>query len=210
VSAYVDFRSYACTCVVVTDHTGIISDVSVQVAPGTGGYGIDGLPGTVVGEVISLNVSGVMTDYMIAYTNGHIIRLALMNGGANWPELGTYSALIGGSKRGRQLLRVNKLPIDYQFVKIDFDCDAHMGEDVTLRVYQEGNEAQYDSIPTINASDSVFTNDADLIISQTHGERNLIADIWDAAGGLNRGGISGRLTIYAIPVSTSVREYNAL
>ena len=53
-------------------------------------------------------------------------------------------------------------------------------------------------------------NDADLIISQTHGERNLIADVWDAVAGLNRGGISGRLTIYAIPLSTSVRENSAL
>ena len=210
VSSYIDIRSYACVITMIHDYVGVISAVTVQMVPGTGGYSVTSLPGAVVGEVISINVSGTLIDYMIMYADGNTIQLGSMNGVTTWPSTGAHDALIAGSKRGRQILRVNKLPIDYQLIKIDFDCDAHMGEDVTLRVYQEGNEAQYDSIPTINASDSVFTNDADLIISQTHGERNLIADVWDAVAGLNRGGISGRLTIYAIPLSTSVRENSAL
>ena len=116
----------------------------------------------------------------------------------------TGAAEVGTSKITRRLFRSNMFTIDFEVVRIDVDCDIKDGEDITLRVYQEGKEANADSI-LITDSDTVFTADADVQIKQVYGARNLIVDLWDPTTptGENDGSFEGLVTIYGRPLTIS-------
>jgi len=121
---------------------------------------------------------------------------------------GTFT--INVSKRGRIVFKSNSYPSDYEISRIDIDCDVKKGEDVTLRVYQEGKETSA-AILVITQSDSQQYADCSVLVSYVNGARNIIVDLFDPASSLpkNKGSFTGLVTLYMTPQSdyTTVASY---
>lgn len=160
--------------------------------------------GDLIGDVITIEGKGDFLISQITYTDS--FRLQPI-GNASLPLDGiTRSFTMNVSKRGRMIYKSNKYPIDYDIVRVDFDCDVQNGDPVTMRVYQQSNEAGYDTLPLINGSDSTYTQDVDIALSGTYGDRNLVVDLYDPTpSGKNTGCVSGLITVYALPR----RDYSA-
>jgi len=129
---------------------------------------------------------------------GDKVELSNLAGNSFTPQNGAFT--IGVSKRARMIFKGNNYPINYQIVRVDFDCNIKRGSNLTLRIYQQARESLADSV-VIEASDTGYSKDIDVLLTGTYGARNLIADFWDPAtsGALNTGMASGLLTIYGRP-----------
>jgi len=140
-------------------------------------------PFDIIGEVIT-DVNG--NDYSVmragAFTTTTCGSVLLKNvSGVTAPANGAFS--LGVSKRARQVFKMNGLPINYNLSRIDVDVDLLDASDpvnkpLVIRVYQEGQESNADSV-SISGSEQAFTSDADAVISSASGNRNLIIDLCD-------------------------------
>ena len=168
--------------------------LSSIISPSNSGESVDGLTSNAVGEIIS-DVSG--NEYAILSINasGTSIRVRAITGTSAAPTTG--AANVGVVKRARRISKINNVTKDYEIIRIDVDCDTIDGEDITLRVYQEGKENEADTI-IINATDAQFTTNSDVKLIQLNGDRNLIIDLYDPSvtDPKNTGSFSGRVTIY--------------
>jgi len=164
-------------------------------------------PSSIVGSVITIDGD----DFKISYhPTGLILVLVALNGGVAPPgSISPTTFEINTSKRGRKITRFT-IPSDVRLTKLSYDCDDKIGEDVNLRVWQEGRETSNDSI-NIHDDDRVFSSAADVLLSQQYGSLNIVVDLWDDAssGALNKGLTKGTLVIYAQPWSYSVDGHEA-
>ena len=202
-STYIQHFTYSgsATCVSITPTVYQATVVSV-VAPSLGTIS-SSLSSTIVGDIFT-DVNN--NDFMIqAVAASNILYISNLVGNSYTPANGNFT--IGVSKRARLVVQQNQYTINYILTRIDVDCDVLNGQNVTVRVYQTGNESAFDSI-LISATDQPFTQDIDVALSDLNGSRDLSIDLFDPAliGALNNGAFSGRITIYARP-DTSYSGY---
>jgi len=116
------------------------------------------------------------------------------------PTVGAFT--VNTSKRGRQIYVANNITLDYRIVRVDVDVDGFIGdagETGLFRLFQKTRESFYDSV-ILNALDTGFTQDVDLLLLASYGNRDLVADLYDDNTPANNElTITGRCTIYARP-----------
>ncbi len=193
-STYITHKTYSGT-LAWNSQIGVATVTDI-VTPASGTQSVTSLSGELEGCILTDSAGN---DFLIAGVLGaNVFELINLKDKAYTPQAGTCT--IGVSKRGRMIYKSNKFTIDYEIVRIDFDCDIKRGENVTLRAYQQGKEESADTL-LINASDSPFTTECNVMLLGVYGDRNLIVDLYDPAGTYNKGCLSGQLTIYARPYS---------
>lgn len=156
------------------------------------------LPGNVVGEIFTDSLNHDFLIASVSSIGSFIVRN--LNGNSFVPE-GNSTGYIGKSERGRQILKVNKFPINYEIVRIDIDTDVVKGGKTVVRIYQESAKNLRKYI-TIEQSDMAVTTDLDLLLSDTYGDRNLIVDFYDDTNPANNlSSFSGRITVFGRPIA---------
>ena len=156
------------------------------------------LPSDAAGSI--LDVEG--REYLIKdiFPGGVEIGTLPLNTAIEVPLWSGAFCYVGISKRGRRVIRTKEFSIDYELVSILVDSHVHYGDDITLRVYQEGREEYADSL-IITGEQMSFRADGDVKLLSLFGDRNLIVDLWDPdeSSPKNTGSLVARVTVYARP-----------
>lgn len=163
-----------------------------------------------INSFLSTNQNGL--DFIT--TESTVLKLTPIMNAQNImaPELltsTTHIFTIGVSKKSRILKTLN-LGKNVIVTKLAFDCETLVGEDVTLRVYQEGRDTQdndYDSL-TI---DSVLKREqeCDVVIDESYGNMIMGIDLWDPATTTpkNNGSVHGELVVYGYATGQKANVY---
>lgn len=235
-SAYIDFDTYTGTITYNTSKDAMVSQVTLtnirRMIYGTeSGIDLDSLPSSVVGEILTIGGFGAAAPaWKISSirSNGGgsvIMYITYSRSGAEAPVTPTNGTFyIGMGAKGRVVYKSNLLPMDFRVTNIDIDCDVlktKFGSDtkavnpLTVRIYQEGNEAQADSL-LVEYTDTAVSSGADATIRASKGPRNIVVDFYNPAdpdntSHKNEAGFAGRITVYGTPASMEeVTNYSTL
>lgn len=225
-SAYIDFDTYTGTITYNTSKDAMVSQVTLtnlrRMIYGTeSGIDLDSLPSSVIGDILTIGgFSAAHPAWKISSIKSNtggtvVVYLTYSKSGAEAPVTPTNGTFyIGMGAKGRIVYKSNLLPMDFRVTNIDIDCDVlktKFGSDtkavnpLTVRVYQEGNEAQADSL-LVEYTDAAVSSGADATIRASKGPRNIIVDFYnpsdpDNTSHKNEAGFAGRITVYGTPAS---------
>lgn len=98
------------------------------------------------------------------------------------------------------------LNADYQITGVTVDCDYPIdGEDVTMRLYQQGTAAYERLLLSEGTTDGTFQTTTQ-ILGERNGvekERKLIIDFYDDINGKNRGIFRGKVMVFGKPLNNT-------
>lgn len=148
-------------------------------------------------------------DFLIDMDGVHlsgstIILEALLNlaGASLTPATGAFT--INTSERGRRIMIVGAIQIEYNSVKGYFDSDvikgATVGDPAILRICQNSTAGKSNAdLEPVYENDTPYEIDTDFELRNVHGALGLLLDFWDPSAGNNNACVKGRFTQYMRP-----------